>query len=312
MPSAPTGRIVTGSQAAAVAIAVTIIVFAITFALTYLPHSSPVRLLGPPPGGSGSSTFSGGGGTCPNPSVTVRNAITNPPPPIGWPATEWYYSGGCYHLLVYAPLADGGPLGGALVNVSIWPATGPGSLGSPPPANWTCGPPPPGANGGGCIYVPPPRYFAYGLTGSDGFSAITVGMPAGNYSVGIDDWIDGTTSAGGGSMNATETGSTQPLINTFEPVNYVTGSVHVSIGVFFTNPNGSAAVGYSAAYYVEDPAPGPTHSLGLLTGTYSVFPFTLPSGTGQYAIVVFELLDPHGSVVSSTSLYATYFVTPVL
>jgi len=138
-----------------------------------------------------------------------------------------------------------------------------------------------------------------------------VGTPAGNYSVGLDDWIDGTDSGGGGAWNATETSSTEPLVNNFEPINYVTGSMEVSIGAFFTMPNGSIATGYTASYYIDDPSLGPTHSLGPLTGTYSVFPFTLPSGTGQYASVVFELFDTSGALIDSTNLYATYFVTPV-
>jgi hypothetical protein len=136
-------------------------------------------------------------------------------------------------------------------------------------------------------------------------------MPVDNYSVGLEDWIDGTDSGGSGVWNATETNSTQPLVNCFEPINYVTGSKEVSVGAFFTSPSGSIAVGYSASYYIDDPSPGPTHSLGPLTGTYSIFPFTLPSGTGQYANVVFELFGTNGTLIDSTSLYATYFVTPV-
>lgn len=311
MPQTPTGQSITGRRAAVAAVAAIGIVLALTLALSYLPRSSTIGLPGGPPGGPGTTTFAGGGGTCPNPSVTVSKAISDPPPPVAWPAAEWYYSGGCYHVLIYGLLEDGSPLASALVNLSIWPATGPGSVGSPPPANWTgCD----GASAGApavCIYVPPPEYFADGLTGNDGFADLTVGMPTGNYSVGLHDWIDGTTSGGGGVWNATETSSTEPLVNTFEPINYVTGSTNVSIGAFFTMPNGSIAVGYSASYHIDDPSPGPTHSLGRLTGTYSVFPFVLPPGTGEYASVVFELSNPSGGLVEATSLYATYFVTPV-
>jgi hypothetical protein len=214
-------------------------------------------------------------------------------------------------MLVFVPLADGTPLNGVLINLSIWPTAGPESLGSPPPANFTCGAPPPGGNPGSCAYVPPALYFAAGITGPDGLADLTLGMPAGNYTVSVYDWIDGTTGGGEGTMNATETGSAEPLITTFEPVNYVTGSTDVSIGVFFNAANGSMANGYSASFYIENPSPGPLRSLGPLTGPYTVFPSSLPPGTGQYASVIFELLGPNDSVVGSTSLYASYFATPV-
>ena len=139
---------------------------------------------------------SGGGAACPDPSFLLNPSIHDPPPDIGWVSSDYFYSGECYHFVAYTPYSTGAPLGGAKVNVSIWPATGPGSLGSPPPANFTCGSSAARPDPDVCVYVPPPTYWAEGLTGSDGTIQLTVGMPIANYSAEVWEWIDGTESAG--------------------------------------------------------------------------------------------------------------------
>jgi hypothetical protein len=75
MSGIPPGKTVTGRRLA-LTIAVSGIALAFILALILPPD---LRSRGPP-STAGSTTFDGGGGTCPNPAVTVSNAISDPPP----------------------------------------------------------------------------------------------------------------------------------------------------------------------------------------------------------------------------------------
>jgi hypothetical protein len=262
---------------------------------------------------------SGGGGSCPNPSFTFNAAIYNPPPDIGWPAAVYYAEGGCFHFEVYTPYTGGGPLPGALVNISVWPVSGPGSLGSPPPANWSCSTPP-GGEPGGCVYIPPPLAWADGVSNASGWAAMTVGVPMGNYTVSLHDWIAGTDSGGGGLVYG-DNETVSPLTNIFQPVNYYPGSNQVALGVYYADPNGAAPLGYSAAYYLTsiangslpNPPKGPIEPLGHLTRVFSVYAIDFPSSFMQnpYAELVGLVIAPDGQTVVSEPLYSSYFETPV-
>jgi hypothetical protein len=261
----------------------------------------------------------GGGGSCPNPLFTFNAAIYNPPPEIGWPTATYYAEGGCIHFEVYTPYTSGGPLSGALVNISVWPVSGPSSPGSPPPPNWSC-PTPRGGEPGGCVYIPPPLVWADGASNASGWATLMVGVPTGNYTVSLDDWIAGTDSGGGGLIYGNNR-TVSPLTNIFQPVNYYPGSNHVSLGVFYAGRNGTAPLGYSAAYYLTSiangtlphPPKGPIEPLGQLTKAFSVFSIDFPSSFTQnpYAELVGLVIAPDGQTVATVPLYSSYFETPV-
>ncbi len=186
---------------AAVAIGAAVIVVVAVFAVEIGTGNSPFGLFGPPP--PRWVEQNGGGNTCPNPSFLVNENNIVPTPDIGAVTGSYSYSSGCYVFALHATHANGAPFPGVFVGAWIRPATGPGSYGAPPPPGFTCGLPPPGANGGACVYVPPPEFYANGTTGSNGTAVVTIGMPTANYSVQLYAWIGGTDRTGGGALNQT-------------------------------------------------------------------------------------------------------------
>jgi hypothetical protein len=169
---------------------VAVVIVVIVAAGVFLYVVQPVR-----PAAPSWERMDGGGNTCPDPSFLLNTNILSPSPVIGNLVANDTYSAGCYRFTASDTYSDGGSPGSAYVNVSVWPATGPGSWSSPPPANATlCGAPPPGAEGGGCVYIPPPAFFAQGLNGPDGSVDLTIGMPVSNYTVEVWEWVGGTES----------------------------------------------------------------------------------------------------------------------
>jgi hypothetical protein len=156
---------------------------------------------------------SGGGASCPNPAFWSNPSIHDPPPSIARVKANYSYTGVCYNFSALTSYSSGEPLAGAVVNVSIWPATGPGSWGSPPPANFTCGMKTAADSTDVCVYVPPPAYWASGITGGNGTLELTIGMPLANYTAQVVEWIDGTETIVAGEVDSPATGTVEAIGN---------------------------------------------------------------------------------------------------
>ena len=121
-----------------------------------------------------------------------------------------------------------------------------------------------------------------------------------------------------GPINASLVGAVEPLGNNFGPIDWTSESTAAKVGVFFTDLHGNAVTGASAAYYITgtvngsdpNPAKGPVHELGPLTGSFTEFPFQLPSNSSQWLQVVGLIQLSDGSTVVCPPAWGAYFVTP--
>lgn len=262
-----------------------------------------------------------GEANCPNPPPVFNSSFNSSPPAIGWPASEYSYSGGCYRVLVFEPLQTGAALAGALVNVSVWPASGPGSYyDSTPPPGYSCQPPP-GALPGACFYVPPPKQWADGVTNGSGVSVVALGLPLGSYFVSVSVWIDGTDSGFDGAFDRNANVTWQPLEGMLQPVGYTPGSTDVQLGVFYGGATGLSSSTDTVEYSVVDvqdgnttPYPGANLTrLGALDGLYTIFPVALSSAetSDELAYLDVQVLGPTGSVLASALIDTVYFTVPV-